>query len=193
MIRIPFQWVQLTTLLISSYLIPPRGLALTWDVVDGDGEDEENDSSPAAGRLADAFLLFTSCFLPIRAGRLRSSPPLVHVTVIHFICTKKGTVRREKKIMQTLLNTRTETATGSRLNRHQPRRKYITLRTLHLLDAPTRRRFEVDVRPHKDKSVTRCNQRLTTIRLSVTRSELPVKLCSPQDVSIKELTGQIGL
>ena len=67
----------------------PLCLVLTWDVVDGDGEDQEDNSSPAASCMWNLFLLFTSCFLSVWAARMRSSPPLVHVSILYFICMKE--------------------------------------------------------------------------------------------------------
>lgn len=62
-------------------------LALTWDVVDGDGKNEEKDAPPTASCLPNSFLLFISCFLSFWAAQMRSFPPLVNIPILYFICT----------------------------------------------------------------------------------------------------------
>ena len=74
-------------------------LILTWDVVDGDGEDQEDNSSPAASCMWNLFLLFTSCFLSVWAAWVRSSPPLVHISILYFICMKEENNVENKLIL----------------------------------------------------------------------------------------------
>ena len=75
-------------------------LVLTWDVVDGDGKDQEENTPPAASCLHNHLLLFTFCFLSAWVACVVASPPLVDISVLHFICTtEEGDI--EGKLTQT--------------------------------------------------------------------------------------------
>lgn len=67
----------------------------TWDIVDGDGEDEQKNSSPAALCPPNLFHLFTSSFLSIWNAWMSSSSPLIHISILYFICKTK---KKKKKI-----------------------------------------------------------------------------------------------
>lgn len=62
---------------------------LTWDVVDGDGENQEKNSSPAASCPCPLFLGFTLSFLAVRGARMRSFSSLIHVAILYFICVRE--------------------------------------------------------------------------------------------------------
>lgn len=103
-LRIQFNFTSKTLLVtltesLVDYMWVALWLILTWDVVDGDGKDEEKNSSPAASCPSNLFLLFTSCFVSIWAARMRSSPPLVHISILYFICMTENNNNTENRIM----------------------------------------------------------------------------------------------
>lgn len=62
---------------------------LTWDVVDGDGEDQEKNSPPAASCPSPLFLGFTLSFLSVCAARMSSFSSLIDVAILYFICVRE--------------------------------------------------------------------------------------------------------
>ena len=84
---LPWNWNVLSKAEYKCTCTPNSGPApgLTWDVVDGDGQDKKHDPSPAAPSAHHLFL-FLSVVRVLGLGAVEAaSPPLVHLPVLDLV------------------------------------------------------------------------------------------------------------